>query len=142
MRAGVNEGSVTAEASAALLLTDGLAGARGTLRETGRVAFHSIAGSVDYSQVSEAVGGVVWSVDNTPYGPPLQAMTDMIDPTLLVLSAPAVQSSIEVRIIDPDLVETVASAADYVYDSDENAVEMVKIPENGNTLEITYEVAP
>ena len=110
------------------------------LREPERVAFHSIVGTEDYSNLSESIGGIVWSVDNTPYGPPLQAMTDTIDPTLLELSASPIESSLELRIVHADLTETMVDSDGYLYDDESNTVQMLTLPSSGDTVEITYEL--
>ncbi len=109
------------------------------LRDPDRVSFHSIAASQDYLEVTQAVGGVQWGVDNTPYGPALRAMSDTFDQMLFTLSEVADEASIEVLVIEPDFTEVVLVPDEYSYDAARNTVELTDYgPEVGATIEITY----
>ncbi len=109
------------------------------LRDPGDSAFHSIAGTADYLALTNGVGGIGWSVDNTPYGPALQAIVDHFNKTQLTLSMPAVAGSFEIRVIEPDSTERLLLSTDFVHDSVEGTLELVSnVPQDGATVEVDY----
>jgi hypothetical protein len=110
-----------------------------TLRPLEDVSFSAIAATSDYVTIANGVGGVVWSVDNTPYGPALQAITDQLHQFVVTLSQPVVLGTIEVRVTEPDATERVLDRSDWVVDSIAGTIELVgDLPQDGATVTIDY----
>lgn len=115
----------------------------GLRSEPEMVSLHAIAATTDYMSMSTAVGGIVWSIDNSPFGPVLDAITDSFERTnIFALSAPAVPESVLVRVIETDAVESTLAANILVYDAVANTVDLdAYLPSPGAVVEITYEPA-
>ncbi len=111
-------------------------------RPEGDILFHSIAATQDYADVSNAVGGVVWSVDNTPYGPALQAITDQFHEAPLVLGAVPDEASFVVHVIT-DGNQQLLAEDQYTFDSSANALVLDHGHAiSGDIIEVSYDVAP
>jgi hypothetical protein len=109
-----------------------------TFRPTGDLFFHSIATTDDYFGVTDTVGGVRWRVENTPYGPPMQAMTDMFHEARLHLSEPPDLQTLEVRVLEPSGVARLLAPAAYEV-VDDTVLIVAEGPVEGDTVEISYE---
>jgi hypothetical protein len=109
-------------------------------KDPDEVAFHSIVATEDYVEISLETGGVVWNVDNTPYGPAIDAITDAIEPhNVFTLSAPAIPETLAVRVVQPVGEPELLDADDVDWDEDERTVDLEDFhPLDGAVVEITY----
>jgi hypothetical protein len=104
------------------------------------VAFHSIVATQDYVDISMQTGGVAWNVDNTPYGPAIDAITDSIEPhNVFTLSARAIPETLAVRVVQPVGEPDLLDADDVDWDEDDWTVDLEDFhPLDGAVVEITY----
>lgn len=108
------------------------------------VAFNAIVGTEDYFDVTASVGGIAWSVTNTPYGPALDAITATIEGNnAFTLPRAAYEDTITARVTEPagDVVDLANDTL--TYDETTFAVDLgLYFPDTGATVEITYVPLP
>ncbi len=102
--------------------------------------FNTIVATEDFHDISVAVGGVVWSVSNEPYGPALDAVTATIQGNnAFVLTEAPWAPSITAHVVEPDGTEVDLPNDSLDYDSKTNTVDLDEYyPDSGATVEITY----
>jgi hypothetical protein len=102
--------------------------------------FDAIVATEDYFDITTEVGGVAWSVNNTPYGPALDAITSTIEGhNSFVLAAAADPDSITAHVIEPDGTLVDLANGDLSWNSGTHEVDLgAYYPLTGATVEITY----
>lgn len=92
--------------------------------DPGALHFHSISYGSDYASISEEIGGVSQDVDDTPYEPALEAVTEMFHRTnVFALTERADAETLTVSVAGVPL-----DAAAFRYDPVVNAVDLDGVP--------------